>query len=49
MWILLSVLFLVSIFMFLLIVGADKCKSDEERRLEDEEQIEYINNWRKRK
>lgn len=49
MLILLIVLFLVSILMVLLIVGADRCKTDEERRLEEQEQIEYINNWRKRK
>ena len=40
---------LITILMYLVIVGADKCKTDEERRLEDEEQMNYIRDYKKAK
>ena len=37
---------IITIFMYLVMVGADKCKTEEERRLEDEEQINYLRNYK---
>lgn len=37
---------IITIFMYLVIVGADKCKTEEERRLEDEEQMNYLRNYK---
>lgn len=36
----------ITIFMYLVIVGADKCKTDEERKFEDEEQMNYLRNYK---
>ena len=36
---------LITIFMYLVIVGANKCKT-EERRFEDEEQMNYLRNYK---
>lgn len=36
------ILALVAIFTYLIILGASMNKSDEERELEDQEQIEYL-------
>jgi len=33
---------IISIFTYLIILGASKCKSEEEQRMEDMEQIEYL-------
>lgn len=40
------ILLIITIFMYLVIVGADKCKTEEERRLEDEEQMNYLRNYK---
>ena len=37
---------IITIFMYLVIVGADKGKTEEERRLEDEEQMIYLRNYK---
>lgn len=37
---------IITIFVYLVIVGADKCKTEEERRLEDEEQMNYLKNYK---
>lgn len=38
---------LIAIFTYLIILGASMSKSDEERKLEDQEQIEYLKNYKK--
>ncbi len=43
--ILLIDMFILAIFMYLIILGASKSKTAEERRLEDIEQIEYLANY----
>lgn len=37
----------IAIFTYLIILGASMSKSDEERKLEDQEQIEYLRNYKK--
>lgn len=37
---------LITIFMYLVIVGTDKCKTDEEREFEDKEQMNYLRNYK---
>ncbi len=37
---------IITIFMYLVIVGSAKCKTEEERRLEDEEQMNYLRNYK---
>ena len=37
---------IITIFMYLVMVGADKCKTEKERRLEDEEQMNYLRNYK---
>lgn len=37
------IMIIISIFTYLIILGASKCKSEEEQRMEDMEQIEYLN------
>ena len=37
----------IAIFTYLIILGASMSKSDEERKLEDQEQIEYLKNYKK--
>ena len=37
---------IITIFMYLVMVGEDKCKTEEERRLEDEEQMNYLRNYK---
>ena len=32
--------------MYLVIVGTDKCKTDEEREFEDKEQMNYLRNYK---
>lgn len=41
------ILALIAIFTYLIILGASMNKSDEERELEDQEQIEYLKNYKK--
>lgn len=43
--ILLIDMFIVAVFMYLVILGASKNKTAEERRLEDKEQMEYLRNY----
>lgn len=47
--ILIIILIIIIIFMYLVIVGANLSKGDEERKFEDKEQIEYLNNYHKNK
>lgn len=47
--ILLIDMFILAIFMYLIILGASKSKTAEERRLEDIEQIEYLANYNRRR
>lgn len=37
---------LIALFAYLVILGASMCKTDEERILEDQEQMEYLRNYR---
>lgn len=39
-------LFLISLFMYLVIVGGNLNKSDYEKMLEDEEQLKYIKSYK---
>lgn len=41
-----TIFLLITIFMYLVIVGADKCKTEEEKRYEDEEQMNYLRNYK---
>lgn len=43
----LIIFILIAIFTYLIILGASMNKSNEERRLEDQEQIEYLRNYKK--
>ena len=47
--ILLIDMFILAIFMYLIILGASKSKTAEERRLGDIEQIEYLANYNRRR
>ncbi len=40
---------IIGIFTYLLILGADKCKTDYERKLEDKEQVEFLRKYEKRR
>lgn len=42
-------LIVIALGMYLVIVGGNINKTDEERRLEDEEQMNYLKNYKKRK
>ena len=39
---------LTALFIYLIIVGANKNKSAEELKMEDEEQIKYLQNYKKK-
>ena len=41
------ILLFISLFMYLVRVGANKNKTDEERSYEDEEQMNYLKNYKK--
>lgn len=43
----LIVYFLISLFMYLVIVGGNKNKSEYEKMTEDAEQLEYIESYKK--
>lgn len=48
--IIIFILFLVlALLMYGVIVGANKTKTDEERKLEDEEQMRILNEYRRKK
>lgn len=40
---------LISLFTYLIIVGGNMNKTDEERRLEDEEQMNYLKEYKNRR
>lgn len=42
------ILFLISLFMYLVIVGGNSSKSEYEKKLENEEQLKYIESYKKR-
>ena len=46
-----SVLFfcLITAFLYLVILGSSKNKSDMERQIEDKEQMDYLKNYKQRK
>lgn len=39
---------IIALFTYLIILGASKCKSIEEQNTEDEEQMEYLRNYKKK-
>lgn len=41
-----SLFLLIGLFTYLIILGGNKNKTDEEQRLEDEEQIKYLRNYK---
>ena len=49
MIVILIFMIIIGIFTYLLILGADKSKTDYERKLEDEEQIEFLRKFEKRR
>lgn len=46
--ILLILIVIIALFTYLIILGANKCKSIEEQNTEDEEQMEYLRNYKKK-
>lgn len=46
--ILLILIVIIALFTYLIISGASKCKSIEEQNTEDEEQMEYLRNYKKK-
>lgn len=42
--ILLIVMFIIAVFIYLLLLGTNKCKTAEERKMEDIEQMEQLKN-----
>ncbi len=40
---------LIALLTYLIILGSNASKTEEERKIEDQEQIEYLEKWRKRK
>ena len=42
-------LFVIALGMYLVIVGGNITKTDDERRLEDEEQMNYLKNYKNNK
>lgn len=40
---------LIALLTYLIILGSNRSKTEEERKIEDQEQIEYLEKWRKRK
>lgn len=47
-FVLIILFYLISFFMYLIIVGGNLNKSEYERKLEDEEQLKYIENYKKK-
>ena len=39
---------IIALFTYLIILGASKCKSIEEQNTKDEEQMEYLRNYKKK-
>lgn len=46
--ILLILIVIIALFTYLIILGTSKCKSIEEQNTEDEEQMEYLRNYKKK-
>ena len=46
--ILLILIVIIALLTYLIILGASKCKSIEEQNTEDEEQMEYLRNYKKK-
>lgn len=46
--ILLILIVIIALFTYLIILGASKCESIEEQNTEDEEQMEYLRNYKKK-
>lgn len=46
--ILLILIVIIALFTYLIILGVSKCKSIEEQNTEDEEQMEYLRNYKKK-
>lgn len=46
--ILLILIVIIALFTYLIILGASKCKSIEEQNIEDDEQMEYLRNYKKK-
>lgn len=46
--ILLILIVIIALFTYLIILEASKCKSIEEQNTEDEEQMEYLRNYKKK-
>lgn len=46
--ILLILIVIIALFTYLIILGASKCKSIEEQNTEDEKQMEYLRNYKKK-
>ena len=42
------ILVLIAIFTYLVILGASMSKTNEERMIEDQEQMEYLRNYKKK-
>ena len=40
---------LIALLTYLIILGSNANKTEEERKIEDQEEIEYLEKWRKRK
>ncbi len=38
-------MFIIAIFMYLVLLGASKCKTAEEIKIEDKEQMEYLKKY----
>lgn len=47
--IIMSLMIFITVFTYLIILGASMNKSDEERKAEDEEQMKYLREYKKRR
>lgn len=45
-FIIIGFMLLLAIFTYLILLGASKCKTEEEKKFEDEEQIKYLQNYK---
>ena len=46
--IIILIILIIALFILIILKGASINKTEEEIRIEDEEQIKYINEWRKK-
>lgn len=49
MTVIILIFLLITIFMYLVIVGGNITKTNEERKIENEEEIKFLKNYRKQK